>query len=125
MSGLLYSGARRVVGPAPAVLVVESITERAEGLLPARRRDVEAPARLQVAACGEDVHVHAVAALAVLDRGPRVAVRLKPRPGGLLELVEDASICASVGRSSGAQAITPEVYFGRSIGFSFRLLTPM
>ena len=89
VAGLLRPGAGRVVGPAPAVLVVEAVAQRAEGLLPARRRDVQALAGLQVAAGGEDVHVHAAAALAVLDRGPGVAVRLESGPGGPLELVED------------------------------------
>ena len=89
VAGLLHPGARRVVGPAPAVLVVEAVAQRVKGLLPAGRRDVEAAARLQVAAGGEDVHVHPAAALAVLDGRPRVAVGLKPRPGRLLELVED------------------------------------
>ena len=89
VSGLLRPGAGRVVGPAPAVLVVEAIAQRAEGLLPAQRRDVQALARLQVAAGGEDVHVHAAAPLAVLHGRPRVAVRLEPGPGRPLELVED------------------------------------
>ena len=65
VSGLLHPGSRRVVRPAPAVFGVEGVAERAEGLLPAGRGDVEAPAGLQVASCGEDVHVSAAAALAV------------------------------------------------------------
>ena len=89
VAGLLRPRPRRVVGPAPAVLVVEAVAQRAEGLLPAGRRDVEALARLKVAARGEDVHVDAAAPLAVLDRRPRVAVRLEPGPGRPLELVED------------------------------------
>ena len=89
VSWLLRSGARRVVGPAPAVLVVEAVAKWGEGLLPAGRRDVQALARLQVAAGGEHVYVHPAAALAVLNGRPRVAVGLKPRPGRLLELVED------------------------------------
>ena len=89
VSWLLHPGAGRVVGPAPAVLVVEAVAKWGEGLLPAGRRDVEALARLQVAPCGEDMHVHPAAALAVLDGRPRVAVGLKPSPGRLLELVED------------------------------------
>ena len=88
VAGLLRPRPRRVVRPAPAVLVVEGVAQRVEGLLPAGRRDVQAPARLQVAAGGEDVHVHAAAALAVLDRRPGVAVGLEPRPRRLLELVE-------------------------------------
>ena len=89
VSGLLRPGAGRVVGPAPAVLVVEAVAQRTEGLLPAGRRDVQALARLKVAAGGENVHVPAAAALAVLHGRPRVAVRLEPGPGRLLELVED------------------------------------
>ena len=89
VAGLLHPGAGRVVGPAPAVLVVEGVAQRVEGLLPARRRDVQAAAGFEVALRGEDVHMHTAAALAVLDGRPRVAVGLKPRPGRLLELVED------------------------------------
>ena len=89
MARLLCSGALRVVRAAPAVLVVEGVAQRVEGSLPARRRDVQAAARLQVALRGEDVRVDAAAALAVQDRGPRVAVRLQSRPRRLLELVED------------------------------------
>ena len=88
MAGLLRPGPRRVVGPAPAVLVVEGVSQRAVGLLPAGRRDVEALARIEVAPGGEDVHVNAAAALVVLDRRPRVAVRFQSGPGRLLELVE-------------------------------------
>ena len=88
VAGLVRPCASRVVGPAPAVLVVEGVAQGAERLLPAGRRDVQALARLQVAPCGEDVHVHAAAPLAVLDRRPSVAVGLKTGPGGLLELVE-------------------------------------
>ncbi len=88
VAGLVRPCAGRVVGPAPAVLVVEGVAQRAEGLLPAGRRDVQALARLQVAPCGEDVYVHAAAPLAVLDRRPGVAVRFEPGPGRLLELVE-------------------------------------
>ena len=89
MAGLLRPGPRRVVGPAPAVLVIEGVAQRAEGLLPAGWRDVEALARLQVAPGREDVHVNAAAPLAVLDRRPRVAVRFESGPRRLLELVED------------------------------------
>ena len=89
MAGLVRPGPRRVVGAAPAVLVVEGVAQRAEGLLPARRGDVQAAARLQVAAGGENVHVDPVAVLAVQDRRPGVAVRLQSCPGRLLELVEN------------------------------------
>ena len=86
---LLRPRPRGVVRPAPAVLVVEGVAQRVEGLLPAGRRDVEALARLQVAPGGQHVHVYPAALLAVQDRRPRVAVRLQSRPGRLLELVED------------------------------------
>ena len=89
VAGLVRPGARRVVGAAPAVLVVEAVAQRIEGLLPPGRCDVQAAARLQVAAGGEDVHVDPVPVLAVQDRGPGVAVRLQARPRRLLELVED------------------------------------
>ena len=98
---------RPAVGPAPAVLVVEAVAQRVKGLLPAGRRDVEAAARLQVAPCGEHMHVHPAAALAVLDRRPRVAIGLKPRPGRVLELVEDGvdlRFCRTVFRRPGDHA---------------------
>ena len=89
VSGLLRARPRRVVRPAPAVFGVEGVAERAEGLLPAGRGDVEAPAGLQVAPRGEDMHVSAAAALAVQHGRPRVAVGLQPRPGRPLELIQN------------------------------------
>ena len=89
MARLLRLGPRRVVGAAPAMLVVEGVAQRVEGLLPAGGRDVQAASGLQVAACGEDVYMNPVAVLAVEDRRPGVAVRFQPRPGRLLELVEN------------------------------------
>ena len=89
MARLLRPGALRVVRAAPAVLVVEGVAQRIEGPLPAGRRDVEAPARIEVALRGEDVRVDAAAALTVQHRRPRVAIRLQSRPRRLLELVED------------------------------------
>ncbi len=86
---LLRPGPRRVVRTAPAVLVVEGVAQRVEGPLPAGRRDVQAPARLEVALGGKDVRVDAAAALAVQNRRPRVAVRLQSRPRRPLELVKD------------------------------------
>ena len=79
---LLHPRPRRVVGPAPAVLVAEGVTQRVEGLLPAGRRDVQAAARLQVAPCCEDVHMDPAAVLAVQDRRPRVSGPrgVPPRP---------------------------------------------
>ncbi len=87
--GLLRPRPRRVIRSAPAVFGVEGVAERTECLLPARRRDVEAPAALQVAARGEDVHVSAAAALAVHHCRPGVAVGLEPRPGGLFEGIQN------------------------------------
>ena len=74
--GLLHPRPRRVIRPAPAVFGVEGVAERVEGLLPARRRDVEAPAGLQVAPRGEDMHVNAAVALPMHHGRPGVAVRL-------------------------------------------------
>ena len=42
VAGLLHPGPCRVVRASPAALVVEGVPEGTEGLLPARRRDVEA-----------------------------------------------------------------------------------
>ena len=89
MPGLLRPRPRWVVRPAPTVFGVEGVAERAEGLLPAGRGNVEASARLQVAPCGEDMHVSAAAALAVQHGCPRVAVGLQPRPSRPLELIEN------------------------------------
>ncbi len=68
---------------------IEGVPERAEGLLPARRGNVEAPAGLQVAPRGEDVDVRAAAALAVQHGGPGVSVGFQSRPGRVLEGVHD------------------------------------
>ena len=86
---MLHPGPRRIVRASPAVLVVEGVPERAERLLPARRRDVEAAPGLQVAPRGEDVNVGAAAALPVQHGRPCVAVELQPRPGRLLEGVHN------------------------------------
>ena len=56
-------------------------------LLPARRGDVEAFARLQVHPGGQDVDVDRTGGLVVLHGRPGVAVGLQARPGRLLELV--------------------------------------
>ena len=68
---------------------VESVPEGAEGLLPARRGDIEAPSGLQVAPRGEDVDVSAAATLAVQHGRPCVAVGFESRPGRLLESVQN------------------------------------
>ena len=68
---------------------VESVPEGAEGLLPARRGDIEAPAGLQVAPRGEDVDVSAAAVLAVQHGRPCVAVGFEPDPGRVLESVQN------------------------------------
>ena len=69
--------------------MVEGVPERAEGLLPARRRDVQAASGLQVAARGQNVDMSAAAALAVQDGRPCVSVEVQPRPGRLLEGVHN------------------------------------
>ena len=71
------------------MFVVEGVPERAEGLLPARRCDVQAASGLQVAPRGEHVDVSAAAALAVQHGRPCVAVEIQPRPGRLLEGVHN------------------------------------
>ena len=71
------------------MFVIEGVPEGTKGLLPARRRDVEAPARLQVAPRGEDVDVSAAAALSVQHGRPGVAVGFEPGPGRVLEGVQD------------------------------------
>ncbi len=95
---LLHARPRRVIRPAPAVFGVEGVAERAEHLLPARRRDVEAPAGLEVAPRGEDMHMSAAAALAVHHGRPGVAVGLEPRPGRLFKSIDDRADLR-VGRS--------------------------
>ena len=105
--GLLHPSQRRVIRPAPAVFGVEGVTERVECLLPARRRDVEAPAGLQVAPRGEDMHVNAAAALAVHHGRPGVAVGLEPRPGRLFKGIQnraDLRVGRSVVRCPGNHA---------------------
>ena len=86
---MLHPGPRRVVRASPAVFVVEGVPEGAEGLLPARRRDVEAASGLQVAPRGEDMDVTAAAALAVQHGRPCVAVGFEPGPGRFLESVQN------------------------------------
>ena len=71
------------------MLAVEGVAERIERLPPAGRGNVEAAAGLKVAPGREDVDVGASALLAVKHGRPCVAVGLQPRPGRLLELVED------------------------------------
>ncbi len=68
---------------------VEGVPERPEGLLPAWRRDVEAPPGLQVAPRSEDVDVSASAALAVQHSCPGISVGFEPGPGRVLEGVQD------------------------------------
>ena len=87
--GVLHPGPRRVVRPAPAVFGVEGVAERVERLPPARRRDVEAPAGLQVAPRSKDMHVSAAAALAVQHGGPGVAVGFEPGPGRPFEVIQN------------------------------------
>ena len=89
VAGLLHPGPSRIVRTAPAVLVVEGVAQRIERLTPARRGDVEAPAGLQIASRGQDMHVRAAVLLPVEHRRPCVAVTLQPGPSRLLEGVKD------------------------------------
>ena len=88
VSGLLHSGPGRIVGAAPAVFVVEGVAERIECPLPARRGDVEAPPGFKVAPGREDVDM-GTALLTVQYRRPCVSVGFEPRPGRLLEGVQN------------------------------------
>jgi len=88
VAGLLHPGPRRVVRASPTVFVVEGVPERGEGLLPARRRDVEAAPGLQVASRGEDVDMGAAALLTVEHGGPGVAVGFQTGPCRPLEGVQ-------------------------------------
>ena len=68
---------------------------------PSRRGDVEAQASLQVASCGEDMHVNAAAALAVQHDRPRAAVALQPRLSRSLELIKNRADLRFGGRVVG------------------------
>ena len=87
MPRLLHPRPRRIVRPAPGVLYVAGFHQRAIRLLPARRRDVQALARLQITPRRDNMHMNAAALLAVPHRRPGVAIRCQPGPGGVLELV--------------------------------------
>ena len=123
--GLLHPRPRRVVRSAPAVFGVEGVAQRAERLLPARRRDVEAPAALQVAARGEDVHVSAAAALTVHHGGPGVAVGLKPGPGRPLKVIQnraDLRVGRTVVRCPGDHARGVLVLERQRVGYRGHLM---
>lgn len=69
---------------------VEDAFERPEVALPARGRDVEAPAGLKIDPGREHVHVHPLrrVLMAVKERRPGVPVRVDPRPGEFLEPID-------------------------------------
>ena len=117
--GLLHPRPRRVIRPTPAVFGVEGVAERVECLLPARRRDVEAPAGLQVASRGEDMHVNAAVALPMHHGRPGVAVGLEPRPGRLFKGIDDHAdlrVGRSVVRCPGNHARRVLVLERQSVG---------
>ena len=60
---LLIPGARRIVRAAPALVEVAGLDQGVVGLLPARRRDVEALARLPTGRGGEMVLGHGMRSL--------------------------------------------------------------
>ena len=124
MPRLLHPRPRRIVRPAPGVLDVAGLDQRPIGLLPARRRDVETLARLQVTPRGEHMHVHAAVGLAVPHRRPGVAIRRQPGPGGLLKLVEhpvDLLVARAVLRSPGDHARRVPVLELERVGHSGHL----
>ena len=87
MAGLHVPCSLRIVWAAPAILVVLPVPQRVKRLLPARCRDIQALAGLQIHSRRQDMHVDPAARFSVLDGRPGVAVRLQPCPGGFLELV--------------------------------------
>ena len=91
MAGLHVPCSLRIVWAAPAILVVLPVPQRVKRLLPARCRDIQALAGLQIHSRRQDMHVDTRARFAVLDGRPGVAVRLQPCPGGFLELVHHAA----------------------------------
>ena len=104
MSRLLHPRPRRIVRAAPGVLEVTGFHQRAIRLLPARRRDVQALARLQVTPRRDHMHVNAAPLLTVPHRRPGVAIRRQTGPGRVLELVEhpvDRRVARLVLRSPG------------------------
>ena len=101
VAGLLHPGPRWVVRPTPAVFMVESVAERSERLLPAGRRNVEAPPGFEVAPRGEDVDVRAAAAFAVQHSRPCEAVGFEPRPSRPFELIENRTDLGVGGRVVG------------------------
>ena len=76
-----------ILGPAPAVLLIEHVLQCDVLVLPIRRRDIEAATGGQVAARGNHVDVDAASRIAVLHGCPGVAVRRHPRPSELFKLV--------------------------------------
>ena len=123
--GLLHSRPRRVIRPAPALLGVEGVTERVECLLPARRRDVEAPAGLQVAPRGEDMHVNAAITFAVHHGRPGVAIGLEPCPGRLFKGIQnraDLRVGRTVVRCPGNHARRVPVLERQRVGYRGHLM---
>ena len=78
-----------IVRTCPAVFGVLPVPQRVIISLPARRRDVQAFARLQIHPGGQDVDVHSPVWRVVLHGRPGVAVGVQARPGGGLELIQD------------------------------------
>ena len=78
----------RVIRPGPAVSDVEHIAQRVEVPLPARGRDVQGFAGLQVDPGGHDVNVDTAARLIMPDRGPGTALRVKAGPGQAFKVVQ-------------------------------------
>ena len=72
---LLVQRPRRVIRAAPALVEVQGLDQGVVGLLPARRRDVEALAGLQVAPRGEHMHVHAARCCTAVHAGLELGQR--------------------------------------------------
>jgi len=87
MPRLHQARARRVIRPCPSHFIVERITQRVIGLLPARRRGIECLARRQVDTGNQHVHMNAAIRLGVLDSRPCCSISTQTGKGHALELI--------------------------------------
>ena len=92
---------RRIVRPAPDVIEVAGFHQRAIPLLPARRRDVQALARLQVTPRRDYMHVNAARRLSVPHRRTGVAIRRQTglAARGRKGLIVNRESCVCIGMS--------------------------
>ena len=70
------------------MLVVERVPQGVEGLLPSRRRDIQALPGLQVTPRRQHMHMDPASRLPMQHRRPGIALLFEPCPGRALELVQ-------------------------------------